>query len=151
MKTLPIFLLLRKTNIYIGDFLPSSSKFYCLPKIHKNEELKRIMEKKPTRYLKMPEPPSIPGRPIVGGPNCPTHKLRNLLDLILKPIAFKVKSYVKDSFYFLELLPKTIDFESKSVTFDVTSPYPRSLPKHPVRTCLTGNLILDKPIPRSLG
>ena len=65
--------------------------------------------------VKMPEPPSIPGRPIVGGPNCPTHKLSNLLDLILKPMAFKVKSYVKDSFHFLELLPKTIDFESKFV------------------------------------
>ena len=76
-------ILTAKENKYISDFVPSSSKFYCLPKIHKSEEIKRIMEEKPTRYLKMPEPPSIPERPIVGGPNCPIHRLSNLLDLIL--------------------------------------------------------------------
>ena len=70
-------ILTAKENEYISDFVPSSSKIHCLPIIHKNEEIKRIMEKKPTRYLKMPEPLSIPGRPIVGGPNCPTHKLSN--------------------------------------------------------------------------
>ena len=86
------------------------------------------MEERPTKYLKMSESPSIPGRPIVGGPNCPTHKLSNLLDLILKPLAFQVKSYVKDSFHFLEMLPKSIDFDSTFVTFDVTSLY-TNIPK----------------------
>ena len=76
----------------------------------------------------MSEPPSIPGRPIVGGPNCLTHKLSNLLDLILKPLAFQVKSYVKDSFHFLEMLLKSIDFDSTFVTFDVTSLY-TNIPK----------------------
>ena len=96
-------ILTAKENEYISDFVPSSSKFYCSPKIHRNEEIKRIMEEKPTRYLKMPEPPSIPRRPIVGGSNCSTHKLSNLLDLILKPMAFKVKSYSKDSFHFFRI------------------------------------------------
>ena len=63
---------------YICDFIPTSSKFYCLPKIHKSEEIKRIMEERPTKYLKMSEL-SIPRRPIVGSPNCLTHKLSNLL------------------------------------------------------------------------
>ena len=86
------------------------------------------MEERPTKYLKMSEPPSITGRPIVGSPNCPTHKLSNLLDLILKPLAFQVKSYVKDSFHFLEMLPKSIDFDSTFVTFDMTSLY-TNIPK----------------------
>ena len=86
------------------------------------------MEERPTKYLKMSEPPSIPGRPIVGGPNCPTHKLSNLLDLILKPLAFQVKSYVKNSFHFLEMLPKSIDFDRTFVTFEVTSLY-TNMPK----------------------
>ena len=120
--------LTEKENEYICDFIPTSSKFYCLPKIHKSEEIKRIMEGRPTKYLKMSEPPSIPGRPIVGGPNCPTHKLSNLLDLTLKPLAFQVKSYVKDSFHFLEMLPKSIDFDSTFVTFEVTSLY-TNIPK----------------------
>ena len=79
------------------------------------------MKETPTEYPKLPEPPIIPGRPIVGGPNCPTNKLSNLMDLILKPLVYKVKSYVKDSFNFLEMLPKKIDFESTFVTFDITS------------------------------
>ena len=88
---------------------------------HKSEEIKRIMEERPTKYLKMSEPSSIHGRPIVRGPNCPTHKLSNLLDLILKPRAFQVKSYVKNSFHFLEMLQKSIDFDGTFVTFDMTS------------------------------
>ena len=71
----------------------------------------------------MPEPPDIPGRPTVGGPSCPTNKLSNLMDLILKPLVFKVRSYVKDSFHFLEMLPRNVDFESTFVTFDVLSLY----------------------------
>ena len=86
------------------------------------------MEERPTKCLKMSEPLSIPGRPIVGGPNCPTHKLSNLLGLMLKPLAFQVKSYIKDSFHFLEMLPKSIDFDSTFVTFDVTSLY-TNIPK----------------------
>ena len=120
--------LMEKENEYIRDFIPTSSKFYCLPKFQKSEEIKRIMEERPTKYLKMSEPPSIPGRPTVGGPNCLTHKLSNLLDLILKPLAFQVKSYVKDSFHFLEMQPKSIDYDSTFVTFDVTSLY-TNIPK----------------------
>ena len=81
-----------KENECISDFIPTSSKFYCLPKIHKSKEIQKIMKETPTEYLKLPEPPIIPGRPIVGGPNCPTNKLSNLMDLILKPLVYKVKS-----------------------------------------------------------
>ena len=81
------------------------------------------MEERPADSLKMPEPPSIPRRPIVGGPSCPTNKLSNLMDLILKPLVFKVRSHVKDSFHFLEMLPRNEDFESTFVTFDVSSLY----------------------------
>ena len=56
------------------------------------------------------------------------YKLSSLLDLILKPLAFQVKSYVKDSFHFLEMLPKSIEFDSTFVTFDVTSLY-TNIPK----------------------
>ena len=47
---------------------------------------------------------------------------------MLKPLAFQVKSYVKDSFYFLEMLPKSIDFDSTFATFDLTSLY-TNIPK----------------------
>ena len=115
--------LTEKENEYISEFIPTSSKFYCLPKIHKSKEIEKIMEERPADHLTMLEPPNIPGRPIVGGLNCPTNKLSNLMDLILKPLVVKVKSYVKDSFHFLEMLPRNVDFESTFVTFDVSSLY----------------------------
>ena len=85
-----------KENECISDFIPTSSKFYCLPKIHKSKEIQTVMKETPTEYLKMPEPPIIPGRPIVGRPNCSTNNLSNLMDLILKPLVYKVESYVTD-------------------------------------------------------
>ena len=84
---------------------------------------KSIMKETQAEYLKMPEPPSIPGRPIVGGPNCPANKLSNLMDLILKPVVYKVITYVKYSFHFLEMLQRKIDFQSTFVTFNITSHY----------------------------
>ena len=92
-------ILTEKENECISDFIPSSSKFSSLPKVHKGKEIQKIMKETPTDYLKLPEPPIIPGRPIVGGPNFPTNTLSNLIDIILKPLAYKVKSYVKDSFF----------------------------------------------------
>ena len=71
----------------------------------------------------MPEPPIIPGIPIIGGPNCPTNKLSNLMDLTFKPLVYKVKSYVKNSCHFFEILARKIDFESTFVRFDITSLY----------------------------
>ena len=65
----------------------------------------------------------IPGRPTVIGPNCPTDELSNLMDLILKPLVYKVESYVKDSFHVLEILARKIDFESTFMAFDMTSLY----------------------------
>ena len=77
-------ILTKKENERIGDFVLTSGKFYCLPKKHKSKEIQKIMKETPTEYLKIPEPQMIPGRPIVGGPNCPTNKLSNLMDMILK-------------------------------------------------------------------
>ena len=71
----------------------------------------------------MADPPKISGRPVCAGPISPTHRLSNLLDIILKPLIYKVKSYVKDDFDFLRLLPKQIDFDSTFITFYVKSLY----------------------------
>ena len=62
--------LTEKENDYISEFSPTSSKFYCLPKIHKNKEIEKIMEERSADHLKIPEAPNIPRRPIVGGPSC---------------------------------------------------------------------------------
>ena len=104
-------------NIYVILFRQAANST-AYQKSKKATKLKELWEKDQQSILKCQR-----YKPIVGGPNCPTHKLSNLLDLILKPLAFQVKSYVKDSFHFLEMLPKSIDFDSNFTTFNVTSLY----------------------------
>ena len=62
-------------------------------------------------------------RPIVAGPSCPTHRLSNLIDMLLKPLLKHVRSYIRDSVDFLNHLPKNVDQGSYFVTFDVKSLY----------------------------
>ena len=36
-------------------------------------------------------------RPIVAGPDCPTRRLSNIVDILLKPFLIHIKSYIKDN------------------------------------------------------
>ena len=59
--------------------------------------LKRAIEKQNTKIITITEPFDLKLRSITGGPNCPTRKLSNLIDILLKPFIKEVKSYVGDS------------------------------------------------------
>ncbi|KAJ8301104.1 hypothetical protein KUTeg_020091 [Tegillarca granosa] len=63
-------------------------------------------------------PDDLQFRSIVGGPNAPTHRLSNLLDILLKPLCVKVKSNIRDDFDFLKQLSN-----AKLVTFDIINFY----------------------------
>ena len=115
-------ILTKMESRYITEFKASPSKFYCLPKVHKSEEIQRITDTSTSKYIKISRPPILSSRPICAGPNN-TNKLSNLLDIILKPTATKVKSYVRDDFDFLNHVTRHIDFDSTLVTFDVTALY----------------------------
>jgi hypothetical protein len=79
---------------------------YFLPKIHKGVT-----------------PP--PGRPICSGNGSPTEKISQLVDHFLNPIAQKVKSYVKDTTHFLQILDTLGNLPPNCIvaSFDVTSLY----------------------------
>ena len=108
---------------YLTEFRLSTSNFYVLPKVHKSKIITNLVEEKSVQYLKIENPPDLPSRPIVAGPNSPTHRLSIFLDIILRPLTEKVTSYVRDDMDFLNYLPKKIDFDSTFVSFDVTSLY----------------------------
>ena len=105
-------ILTKMESRYITEFRASPSKFYCLPEVHKSEEIQRITDTSTSEYIKISKPPILSSRPICAGPNCHTNKLSNLLDIILKPMAAKVKSYVRDDFEFLNHVPRHIDFDN---------------------------------------
>ncbi|XP_072016901.1 uncharacterized protein [Amphiura filiformis] len=89
---------------YLINPLPRTSKFYLLPKIHKV---------------------GTPGRPIVSACNCPTERIAQYLDEILRPIVESLPTYVRDSPHALRILNE-LDIHDERLllfTMDVKSLY----------------------------
>ena len=85
---------------YLLNFEFKSSSFYGLPKIHRSNLIQEKCQKTYSTYLELKDPSDLKFRPIVAGPNCETHRLSNLIDLLLKPFIKHVKSYVRDDLDF---------------------------------------------------
>ena len=84
---------------------PRTANFYLLPKIHKG---------------KIPPP----GRPIVSANECPTERISQFVDHFIQPIVPTLKSYIKDSGHFLNILNEMkLNGDIILCTLDVTSLY----------------------------
>ena len=57
----------------------------------------------------------------MGGPKCPTRRLSNVLDLILKSLTKHVKSNIKDNIEFLKTCKRNVTDDTDLVTVDVCS------------------------------
>ena len=86
---------------------PRLGRFYLLPKIHKRLE-------------------EVPGRPVVSNTKYHTENISAYLDHHLKPIAQKVKSYVKDTNDFLRKIRDLQKISRNAIlcTIDVVGLYP---------------------------
>ena len=76
-----------------------------------------------SKYVKIKPRDNLTFRPIVAGPTCETHRLSNLLDILLQPYTKYIKSYIKDTQEFLQKLPEQVVEESILVSFDVVNLY----------------------------
>ena len=112
-----------KEHHYLIDFERKTSTFYGLPKIHKSKEIADAVREQNTEYMKIECPLDLKLRPIIAGPACPTHRLSNFVDIILKPLCSFIPSYIRDDIDFLSHLPTTTDINARLVSFDVTSLY----------------------------
>ena len=108
---------------YLLNFDSKNSNFYGLPKIHKSKTILEAVKEQNSEYVIVANPLDLTFRPIVAGPVCPTSRLSNLVDILLKPFITYVPSYVRDDLDFLNHLPKTINYEQTFVTFDVNNLY----------------------------
>ena len=70
---------------YLLNFEFKSSLFYGLPKIHKSKLIKTKCKETTTNYLELVDPEDLTFRPIVAGTICETHRLSNLIDILIKP------------------------------------------------------------------
>ena len=70
---------------FLTKFSFSTSKFYDLPKVHKSKIVQEAIQVQNSEYIKIYEPSDLTLRPIFAGQNCPTRRLSNLVDILLKP------------------------------------------------------------------
>nr|XP_022299146.1 uncharacterized protein LOC111107980 [Crassostrea virginica] len=112
-----------KEKAYLLSFNAKTSNFYGLPKIHKSQIIGDACKIAGSSYISVESPADLKIRPIVAGPTCETHKISNLLDILLKPYITKVQSYVRDTVDLLNTIPEKINPESILVSFDVTNLY----------------------------
>ena len=98
---------------------------YGLPKIHKIDiDINAIT---PDEYgvVKIEPPSNLTFRPIISSTFAPTSHLSAFIDEILKPIVPGLRSYCRDTYDFIDKLPRNniIDNNTLLVSFDVVSLY----------------------------
>ena len=121
------------------NFQHESSNFYSLPKIRKSKIISKAIEEQGSEYISCFHPKDLKLRPIVAGHKSPTKRLRNLVNILFKPLLSKIKNYVKDDFDFLKKCKRNLTKISKLVSFDVTSLYtnmPHELGLKAIEYCL---------------
>lgn len=95
-----------------GSGEPRERRFYLLPKIHKDPETWTVPFQVP------------PGRPIVSDCGSETYHTTEFIDFFLNPISVKHPSYIKDTYYFIDLVKKLkIPFNSFFFSMDVDNLY----------------------------
>ena len=82
---------------YLKEFEVKQSQFYGLPKIHKSKTITEKCKHADSSYVEVDDVSDLKLRPIVAGPSCLTHRLSNLLDIILRPYTKHIKSNLRDT------------------------------------------------------
>ena len=109
---------------YLTKFDWETSNFYVLPKVHKCTSITNELKSSRNEFIEVYSPNDLKGRPIVAGCKAPTQRLSALIEKILAPIARKVKTYVKDDWHFLRLLPTDLSYkETILYSVDISSLY----------------------------
>ncbi len=108
---------------YLTNFESKTSNIYGLPKIHKSKSIIKAISEQKNTCVWTPRPEDLTFRPIIAGPACPTHRLSNLLDILLQPLLVHVPSHIKDTIDFLNKLPSTVQTDTYLVTYDVVNLY----------------------------
>ncbi|CAC5382133.1 unnamed protein product [Mytilus coruscus] len=86
-----------KEVVYLTKFEVKTNNFYGLPKIHKSKEIETAVQQQNCAYIEIKSPKDLKFRPIVAGPQCPTHRLSHFIDLILKPSATERTDNAEDT------------------------------------------------------
>jgi hypothetical protein len=87
---------------YFTNFEAKQRNFYALPTIHKSKHInEKCSTQQSSTIINMTNVIDLKVRPIVAGPSCQTHRLSNLLDILLRPLTKFVRSNMKESMDFI--------------------------------------------------
>ena len=109
---------------YLLNFEVKTSNFYGLPKVYKSKQINVKCKSANSGYAEITDKISdLKLRPIVAGPSCHTHRLSNLIDILLRPYTEHVTSYLRDTTDLLNNLPDTIPKDTILTSFDIEALY----------------------------
>ena len=108
---------------YLHNFEVKSSQFYGLPKIHKSKIITEKCKNADSSYVEVSNVNDLKLRPFIAGPSCLTHRLSNLLDILLRPYTEHVKSNLRDTTDFLNNLPDNVQPDTILASFDIEALY----------------------------
>ena len=91
---------------YLCHFDFRTSGFYDLPKIHKSKIICQEAKVQKKTYSRVLRPADLKFTPIVAGPRCPTSRLSNFVDILIKPFTLHVQSCLEGHYRFPQLLTK---------------------------------------------
>ena len=78
------------------------SNLHGIPKIHKSKIISNVIKEQGSEYISSFEPKDLELYPTAVGHICPSKRLSDFDNTLLKPLLSKTKRYVKDDFDFLK-------------------------------------------------
>ena len=88
----------KKEDDYLRDFEIKDSNCYGLPKVHKSPQINAKCKESNVQSIEIENVSFLKLQPIIAGPACLTHRLSNLLDILLRPFTNHVKSQIRENF-----------------------------------------------------
>ena len=111
--------------------------------MHESEIIKNVTNTENSEYIQHHCPEDSKGGPIYGGPESPTQRLSNLIEILLKTLVPTLKTSIKDGWDFLRKFPTKISFHSIMHSCDNSTLYtsiPNELGKEAISYWLHKNL-----------
>lgn len=115
---------LKKGKDYFTNFKCNRNIFYGLLKVHMSETIINAWKSNTIVYINIPTPEL---RSIIADSACETHRLRNFIDILLKPLLKHIKSHIREDLDILVHPPETISETKLLVPFDVIKLYNKTL------------------------
>ena len=87
--------------------------------------MKNVINTENSEYIQVHCPDDFTGRPVSGGPESPTQRLCNLIEILLKPLVLvpTLNKYIKDDWDFLPKITTMIPFNWTMNSRDIPSLY----------------------------